>query len=158
MRNERKTGLLLVLACCLGVLVPLASCGTGAGLDVETLPSNMRAPYRRFASRCSRCHSLSRPLSAPVNTVEHWERYLARMRRQPGSGINEQDSALILEFLTYYTMVVRGNGTQGDEATGSGDEVSSAGEGASAGGDPAGEGSSSTALETGDSEEGNDAQ
>jgi hypothetical protein len=86
--------------------------GAGAGLDITTLPPRMHAPYRRFAARCSRCHSLSRPLTAPVTTVDHWVHYLARMRRQPGSGINSADAELILEFLTYYTTEMRGHSAE----------------------------------------------
>ncbi|UJR83292.1 hypothetical protein [Sandaracinus amylolyticus] len=101
-------------------LVWIVACGgTGAGLDAARLPASMRAPYRRFEARCSRCHSLSRPLSAPVQSVEHWQRYLARMRRMPGSGINQGDAAMILEFLTYYTTVMR----REEEAQSQGGEV-----------------------------------
>lgn len=91
-----------------------SGCGSGAGLDPGRLPPSMRAQYQRFEARCSRCHSLSRPLSAPVDSVEHWEKYLARMRRMPGSGINSQDAAMIMEFLAYYTTVVRHGGSQAE--------------------------------------------
>lgn len=107
------------LATALATVLVLATlsasgCGSGSGLDPGRLPPSMRAQYQRFEARCSRCHSLSRPLSAPVDSVEHWEKYLARMRRMPGSGINSQDAAMIMEFLAYYTVVVRHGGSQAE--------------------------------------------
>ena len=59
--------------------------------------------YRVFAVRCSRCHTLARPLNARIDDPQHWIRYVARMRRQPGSGISRADTAPILRFLHYYS-------------------------------------------------------
>jgi hypothetical protein len=56
-----------------------------------------------FARRCSRCHTLARPLNAQIRDPQHWVRYVTRMRRNPGSGINPQDAELILNFLLFYT-------------------------------------------------------
>jgi hypothetical protein len=83
-------------------------------VDEATLPTELREPYALFRVRCSKCHTIARPLNAPVRDATHWELYVARMRRVPGSGINETDAREILRFLVYYTEVVRGNA----EATG----------------------------------------
>lgn len=110
------------------VVILATACGPGAGLDASALPDHMRAPYQRFEARCSRCHSLSRPLSAPVNDADHWRKYIARMRRMPGSGINEEDGRVILTFLAYYTHVVRGVPTtdaRGDAPTSGAEEGAS---------------------------------
>jgi len=86
------------------------SCASHAALDANTLPRDMRPSYEVFANRCSKCHSLARPLNAQVETMEHWERYVARMRRMPGSGINRRSAEEVLHFLHYYTTVIRGEG------------------------------------------------
>lgn len=98
----------------------LAGCSGSAvntrpdGLDPETLPVALRDDYEVFAQRCSRCHSLSRPLSAGFNDMDHWRNYVARMRRQPSSGISPADEGRILAFLEYYTAQRRAR-SSGDE-------------------------------------------
>lgn len=97
--------------CALIVLaVPVvASLGCGStmrrpdGLDVATLPEDVRHSYDIFEVRCSRCHSLARPLNADIDDPAYWEDYVRRMRRQPGSGISRADAADILRFLRFYT-------------------------------------------------------
>ena len=74
---------------------------------VRTLPEDVREAYGFFASRCSRCHTLSRPLSAGIEDPEHWRRYVARMRRMPGAGISGEDAKRILTFLEYHADWVR---------------------------------------------------
>jgi hypothetical protein len=82
----------------------LAGCATSApdGLDANVLPDAVRADYALFARRCSKCHSLARPLLSGITDDAAWERYVARMRRQPGSGITREDVPPILRFLHYY--------------------------------------------------------
>jgi hypothetical protein len=76
----------------------------GEGLDTATLPSDVRADYAVFAHRCSKCHSLSRPLNSGITDDREWSMYVARMRRQPASGISEEDVTVILRFLHYYSL------------------------------------------------------
>jgi hypothetical protein len=73
------------------------------GLDSATMPESVRADYAVFAVRCSKCHSLARPLSSGIDDDEYWAMYVARMRRQPASGISMEDSAVILRFLHYFS-------------------------------------------------------
>lgn len=75
----------------------------GDGVSVAAIPPEVRPDYELFASRCSRCHTLARPLEARVWTMHHWEAYVTRMRRQPGSGISLDDQPGILRFLAWYT-------------------------------------------------------
>jgi hypothetical protein len=63
--------------------------------------------YRVFAARCSKCHSLARPLNSGIDDDEHWKKYVARMRRQPGSGISAEDTVAILRFLHLYSIEER---------------------------------------------------
>jgi hypothetical protein len=69
---------------------------------VEKFPPEVASSYELFEHKCSRCHTLGRPLNAPIYELEHWEAYVARMRRQQGSGISESDAKTILIFLKYY--------------------------------------------------------
>lgn len=70
--------------------------------DIATALANrpdLRADYRVLAVRCSKCHSLARPLNSGITDDNHWDQYVARMRRQPSSGINQGDAVAILRFL-----------------------------------------------------------
>jgi len=77
----------------------------------RTLPAEMKADYRVFSIRCSKCHSLARPLNSGITDERAWERYVSRMRLQPGSGITARDVPPIMRFLSYYsrqTLAVQG--------------------------------------------------
>lgn len=77
----------------------------GDGLDMAGQPAQLQQDYAVFANRCSKCHSLERPLNlAARNTSdEFWERYVERMRRQTGSGISPEDGLVIRRFLHVYS-------------------------------------------------------
>jgi hypothetical protein len=74
------------------------------GLDPSTMPAEVRADYAVFAQRCSKCHSLARPLNSGITDEGYWALYVARMRRQPASGISPEDAPRILRFLHYYSL------------------------------------------------------
>jgi hypothetical protein len=92
------TAVLLFMAGCAGSNVP------SDGLEPSTLPREVRADYAVFAQRCSKCHSLARPLNSGITDEAYWVMYVARMRRQPGSGISQEDETAILRFLHYYSL------------------------------------------------------
>jgi hypothetical protein len=92
--------LLLLLALTAAVAGALAC--RGEGYDVSQLPSSLRPDYQLFAQRCSKCHSLARPLLSGIDDDAFWEKYVERMRMQPGSGISVSDKAPILRFLRFY--------------------------------------------------------
>jgi hypothetical protein len=96
--------------CATGLLLSLTSlsgCERGEGLDRTKLPDNIRADYDVFARKCSKCHSLARPLTANITDDEQWILYVNRMRRQPASGISLTDQQAILRFLKYYAADLR---------------------------------------------------
>jgi hypothetical protein len=84
--------------------------------EVGELPADLEDDFRMFAINCSKCHGLERPLTAPVTDHKHWERYVAKMMRTPGSGISAQEAPQILAFLFWYTD--RRSGRIKDEAPG----------------------------------------
>ena len=100
-----------VLGTLLGILVAAVGCSgwlaRSEGLDPSTLPDSVRPDYDLFALRCSKCHSLARPLSSGIDDDDYWALYVARMRRQPGSGISPEDTVGILRFLHYYSLEQR---------------------------------------------------
>lgn len=83
----------------------------GDQVDVSKYPADIQSAYRVFAVRCSRCHTLSRPLNARITDPDHWVRYVTRMRRNPSSGINPKDADIILSFLLYYTKELQAGGS-----------------------------------------------
>jgi len=92
------------------LLLVSAGCSSASrteGLDSSKLPENVQGDYSIFARRCSKCHSISRPLTAGITDDEQWVNYVNRMRRQPGSGISLDDQEHILRFLRYYAADLR---------------------------------------------------
>ncbi len=73
------------------------------GLDASKMPEAVRPDYEVFAQRCSKCHSLARPLQSGIDDDAFWALYVARMRRQPSSGISMEDTKVILRFLHYFS-------------------------------------------------------
>jgi hypothetical protein len=105
-KRSIAAALILVLV---GVSVSIAiSCATttsnriGDSLDTAQYPPDIRDAYKVFAVRCSRCHTLARPLNARINDPQQWVRYVQRMRLNPASGINAKNGEIILRFLLYY--------------------------------------------------------
>ena len=74
------------------------------GMDLSVVPPDVRADYALFAQRCSKCHSLARPLESGITEDSYWHMYVEKMRRQPGSGISEADTVPILRFLHWYSV------------------------------------------------------
>lgn len=77
------------------------------GLDASKLPENVREDYAIFEQRCSKCHSLARPLGAGIRDDDEWALYVNRMRLQPGSGITTADQERILRFLRHHAAELR---------------------------------------------------
>ena len=72
-----------------------------ATIDVSKYPPEMQSRYKVFAAKCMKCHTLARPINCDFVLEEEWERYVKRMMRKPGSGINAADGKEIFEFLAY---------------------------------------------------------
>ncbi len=69
-------------------------------LDVSSYPGEIQAGYKVFASKCTKCHTLARPINTTM-TREEWERYVKRMMHKPNSGISSNQGKLIFDFLAY---------------------------------------------------------
>lgn len=81
------------------------SVGKRGGLTeakIAQMPPPVASAYELFAYKCSRCHTLGRPLGAAITQFDHWKIYVNRMRRQAGSGISQGDATTILVFLKFY--------------------------------------------------------
>lgn len=72
-----------------------------ATIDVSKYPPEMRARYKPFAAKCSKCHTLARAINCDFALDEEWERYVRRMMRKPGSDISSAQGKEIFEFVAY---------------------------------------------------------
>ena len=67
-------------------------------IDVSSYPAPMQAAYKLFAGKCSKCHTIARPINTMMKRDE-WERYVKRMMHKPNSGISDKQGKEIFEFL-----------------------------------------------------------
>ena len=68
---------------------------------VENPPERVREGCKIARVRCTRCHTIDRPLRAHVENPQHWQRYVRRMRLHPGSGISSSDEKKIIRCLVF---------------------------------------------------------
>jgi hypothetical protein len=90
-------------------------------MDTSKIPAELREDYASFATNCSKCHSLSRALNAPVRDPSHWDLYVARMMRTAGSAISPNEKPHILRFLHWYTLSRTDSVSSGEAYTPSAD-------------------------------------
>lgn len=76
-------------------------------LDVSAFPKKYQDGYKVFAVRCSKCHTLSRAINGRL-TPEGWRNYVKKMSRRSGSGINESNGGVLVDFLVFYTQRLEG--------------------------------------------------
>jgi len=76
-----------------------------AKIDVSKYPKEQQENYQLFTQKCSKCHTIARPLNCDFALPDEWERYIKRMMRKPNSGISSKDGKRIYEFLTYDSKV-----------------------------------------------------
>ena len=69
-------------------------------IDVSGYPTEMQTSYKTFASKCSKCHTIARPINTMMTRAE-WERYVKRMMHKPNSGINDKQGKEIFDFIIY---------------------------------------------------------
>ena len=69
-------------------------------IDVSGYPPEMQKNYKLFSGKCSKCHTIARPINTTMERAE-WERYVKRMMHKPNSGINEKEGKQIFDFLIY---------------------------------------------------------
>jgi cytochrome c5 len=69
-------------------------------IDVSAYPAAQQANYKMFSTKCSKCHTIARPLNTMMKRDE-WERYVKRMMHKPNSGINDSQGKQIFDFMVY---------------------------------------------------------
>ncbi|HUY94981.1 MAG TPA: hypothetical protein VMU71_06765 [Terracidiphilus sp.] len=69
-------------------------------INVSTYPPAQQKAYKLFTSKCSKCHTIARPINTTM-TLPEWERYVKRMMHKPNSGISDKQGKDIYEFLAY---------------------------------------------------------
>jgi mono/diheme cytochrome c family protein len=69
-------------------------------IDVSGYPAPQQAAYKLFTTKCSKCHTIARPMNTMMKRDE-WERYVKRMMHKPNSGIGDNQGKEIFEFLVY---------------------------------------------------------
>ena len=69
-------------------------------IDVTDYSSEMQETYELFTRKCSRCHTVARPINSTF-APEEWREYVYKMMRKPGSGLTPKTAEKIIEFLIY---------------------------------------------------------
>ena len=69
-------------------------------IDVSAYPAAQQANYKLFVGKCSKCHTIARPLNTMM-TKDEWSRYVKRMMHKPNSGISDAQGKQIYEFMVY---------------------------------------------------------
>jgi cytochrome c5 len=67
-------------------------------VDVSAYPAATQSAYKLFTSKCSKCHTIARPINTTMKRDE-WERYVKRMMHKPNSGISDSQGKQIFDFL-----------------------------------------------------------
>ena len=69
-------------------------------IDVTAYAPEMQKAYELFTRKCSRCHTVARPINSTF-TPEEWRKYVYKMMRKPGSGLTPKTAEEIIKFLIY---------------------------------------------------------
>ena len=69
-------------------------------IDVGSYPAEQQKGYKLFNDKCSKCHTIARPINTTM-TKDEWSRYVKRMMHKPNSGISDSQGKAIFEFLAY---------------------------------------------------------
>jgi hypothetical protein len=106
-RGRSKVLLVLTLACVLASQSVVAQTSVVRpqdqgpnSIDVSAYPAQQQAAYKVFASKCSRCHTIARPINTMMRHDE-WARDIKRMVNMPNSGITESQGKEALDFLSF---------------------------------------------------------
>ena len=71
-----------------------------ASINVSSYPAAQQKAYKLFEGKCSKCHTIARPINTTMTKPE-WERYVKRMMHKPNSGISNNQGKEIYDFLAY---------------------------------------------------------
>ena len=69
-------------------------------VNVSSYPAEQQKGYKVFVDKCSKCHTIARPINTSMTAAE-WSRYVKRMMHKPNSGISDSQGKAIFDFLTY---------------------------------------------------------
>ena len=69
-------------------------------IDIGAYPAPQQAAYKVFSTKCSKCHTIARPINTMMKRDE-WERYVKRMMHKPNSGISDAQGKQIFEFMVF---------------------------------------------------------
>jgi hypothetical protein len=69
-------------------------------VNVSSYPAEQQKSYKVFVDKCSKCHTIARPINTTMSKDE-WARYVKRMMHKPNSGISDNQGKTIYEFLAY---------------------------------------------------------
>ena len=69
-------------------------------IDVTTYSPKMQEAYELFTRKCSRCHTVARPINSDF-APDEWRKYVYKMTRKPGSGLTPKTAEEIIKFLIY---------------------------------------------------------
>ena len=69
-------------------------------VNVASYPAEQQKNYKVFVEKCSKCHTIARPINTTM-TAPEWSRYVKRMMHKPNSGISDSQGKAIYEFLAY---------------------------------------------------------
>jgi cytochrome c5 len=69
-------------------------------INVSAYPAPQQAAYKLFSTKCSKCHTIARPINTMM-TRDEWSRYVKRMMHKPNSGISDNQGKQIFEFLVF---------------------------------------------------------
>lgn len=89
-------------------------------IDVSGYPKVQRERYAVFASVCSRCHTLARPINAPLASRADWRRFISRMhvrsRIQSDKTFTREQARAIVDFLAYDASIRKVRGKEAFQA------------------------------------------
>jgi len=69
-------------------------------VNISSYPAEMQKNYKVFTDKCTKCHTIARPINTAM-TKDEWARYVKRMMHKPNSGISDTQGKAIYEFLAY---------------------------------------------------------
>ena len=74
-------------------------------IDVTKYPKEQQENYKVFAEKCSKCHTLARPINSNYALPEEWTAYVDKMRHKKRSGIDDDAQKTVTAFLIYDSSV-----------------------------------------------------
>ena len=74
-------------------------------INVSQYPKEQQESYKIFTEKCSKCHTLARPINSNYALPEEWTAYVDKMRHKKRSGIDDDAQKAVTSFLIYDSSV-----------------------------------------------------